>query len=204
MRDQKSLRIIEAAVAEFAEHGFFKTKTDGIAEKAQVSKGLVFHYYQSKKNLYGEAVAFAIDRLSAELNQQLFPRDSLLALFDYSMKLKFRMAETYPQEMQLLLDAYGNLESLPDELYEKVMSYIEVTRTQHFKLVSEILREMPIKASVNKEDVVHLVIMTFNQIELEARSLMGQEKVNDLHFFDVILKRSEVYMSILENGFIET
>ncbi|WP_166821357.1 TetR/AcrR family transcriptional regulator [Brevibacterium limosum] len=44
-------RILSAAVAEFAEHGFTKTTIRGIAAAAEVSPGLVIHHFGSKEGL---------------------------------------------------------------------------------------------------------------------------------------------------------
>jgi AcrR family transcriptional regulator len=44
-------RILSAAVAEFAEHGFTKTTIRGVAAAAEVSPGLVIHHFGSKEGL---------------------------------------------------------------------------------------------------------------------------------------------------------
>ncbi|WP_062240789.1 TetR/AcrR family transcriptional regulator [Brevibacterium epidermidis] len=44
-------KILSAAVAEFAEHGFTKTTIRGIAAAAEVSPGLVIHHFGSKDGL---------------------------------------------------------------------------------------------------------------------------------------------------------
>ena len=41
---------------EFSEKGFDRASTNSIAERAGVSKGLVFHYFGSKQRLYRELV----------------------------------------------------------------------------------------------------------------------------------------------------
>ncbi|WP_054715975.1 TetR/AcrR family transcriptional regulator [Lacticaseibacillus manihotivorans] len=53
---EKQARILDAAMHQFAHHGFRDTKTDAIAQAADVSKGLIFNYFDSKANLYLETV----------------------------------------------------------------------------------------------------------------------------------------------------
>lgn len=53
---EKEARIVDVAMHEFAQHGYRDTKTDEIAAQADVSKGLIFHYFKSKANLYLETV----------------------------------------------------------------------------------------------------------------------------------------------------
>lgn len=49
---EKRERVIAAALEEFAERGYLSASTNAIAEKAGVAKGLIFHYFGSKKKLY--------------------------------------------------------------------------------------------------------------------------------------------------------
>src|SRR5215475_13606540 len=63
-------RIREAAMHQFAEHGFERTTIRGIAAAAGVSGGLVRHHYGSKQELkdaVDEHVAAEIRRISDEM-----------------------------------------------------------------------------------------------------------------------------------------
>ena len=50
-RERRRLRILDAAEELFAAHGFTKTTVDEIAQRAGVSKGLVYVHYDSKEEL---------------------------------------------------------------------------------------------------------------------------------------------------------
>ena len=50
----KRQQIIEVATQLFAEHGFEKTPVSTICEKAEISKGLVFHHFKNKNELLRE------------------------------------------------------------------------------------------------------------------------------------------------------
>jgi len=65
--DARRSRILEAALAEFAEKGYKKASTNTIVKEAGVSKGLLFHYFISKKDLYIYLYKFAIDTITTEL-----------------------------------------------------------------------------------------------------------------------------------------
>jgi len=55
-------KIIEAAVQVFAEKGYSGASIEEIAERAGVSKGLVFWYFKSKKNLVREIALNVLPR----------------------------------------------------------------------------------------------------------------------------------------------
>jgi len=58
----KRERIIRAAVEEFAERGYEMASTNAITARAGISKGLLFHYFGSKRNLYVHALREMVGR----------------------------------------------------------------------------------------------------------------------------------------------
>ncbi|WP_181275002.1 TetR/AcrR family transcriptional regulator [Brevibacterium oceani] len=58
-------RILSAAVAEFAEHGFSKTTIRGIAAAAEVSPGLVIHHFGSKEGLRTACDEYVFEAITA-------------------------------------------------------------------------------------------------------------------------------------------
>ena len=48
----KQDRILNAAMEEFARNGYKNTSTNKIVKQAGISKGLLFHYFSNKKELY--------------------------------------------------------------------------------------------------------------------------------------------------------
>lgn len=59
--------ILEAAIAEFAEHGYRGASTAGIARRAQVTQPLVHHHFGSKEGLWNEVLKVAFLRIVQDL-----------------------------------------------------------------------------------------------------------------------------------------
>lgn len=80
----KQERIINAAIDEFFRNGYEKASTNEIVNKANISKGSLFKYFKSKKELYlfmHEHVMTIIDRIYDEMDwneTDLFRRLRLL------------------------------------------------------------------------------------------------------------------------------
>lgn len=55
---------MDAAAAQFAEHGFRATTIRGIAAAAGVDSALIRHYYGSKDDLFAATLSFPLDALS--------------------------------------------------------------------------------------------------------------------------------------------
>jgi TetR/AcrR family transcriptional regulator len=49
---EKQDRIINAAIKEFAEKGYDRASTNEIVKEAGISNGLLFHYFQNKKQMF--------------------------------------------------------------------------------------------------------------------------------------------------------
>ena len=49
-------KILQAAIAEFGEKGYEAASTNHICRQAEISKGLLFHYFKSKRTLFAEAL----------------------------------------------------------------------------------------------------------------------------------------------------
>jgi AcrR family transcriptional regulator len=50
--DKRKEQILEASLEEFSQKGFSGTKISDIVKRAEISQGLLYHYYKSKDELY--------------------------------------------------------------------------------------------------------------------------------------------------------
>lgn len=60
-------RILQAAVAEFAAHGFYDASLNQVIEAAGISKGSLYYYFDGKEDLYGYAIRTELEGLFARL-----------------------------------------------------------------------------------------------------------------------------------------
>lgn len=87
MQQASREKILMAAFALFAKNGYALTSVDSISIKAKVSKGLIYHYFESKqeilKALFHRLVQEGMEIIN--LNQQLPPKKFLDKLIDFSI-----------------------------------------------------------------------------------------------------------------------
>lgn len=72
--DGARIRILDAALAVFAQRGFDGARTREIADHAGANLGLITYYFQDKERLWRAAVTRAFTRLQGELAEVLTPR----------------------------------------------------------------------------------------------------------------------------------
>ena len=101
---QKRERIINAAIEEFASFPYEKASTNNIVKNAGISKGLLFHYFDSKQALYEQLIGFVIDKMYKAVidridwnETDLFERLKQLAL------VKLEISRIYPHMFDFLL-----------------------------------------------------------------------------------------------------
>lgn len=89
--------ILDAALHEFAEHGYSGASTRTIAGRAGVTIATVYHHFESKQMLYSAAYAYGIDRAWIAYGRAVEGKASLLdeleAMFETSLTIMKREPE---------------------------------------------------------------------------------------------------------------
>ena len=104
--DGTSARILDAALAVFAQRGFDGARTRQIADRAGANLGLITYYFRDKERLWRAAVTRAYTRLQEELADVLAPRpddDERVAL-ERLVRRFVRFVARNPEFMQLMND----------------------------------------------------------------------------------------------------
>jgi len=202
---QKEARIMQAALHAFAEAGYRDAKTDLIAEKAQVSKGLIFHYYGSKQALYVLTVQTATQTIMDSIDPRAYEAPSdLVALIVRGTKYKSEFGRTHPDEMRLLINAYGEVDQLPAKVQTQIKELYtqSITVTRH--LIQDVLTQMKLRPELKQDDVVDLIVGVYNQIFAEFQVHMAKNHdIKSMDDVQWIVERAKTYMGILEYGFTE-
>ncbi|AEF18127.1 MULTISPECIES: TetR/AcrR family transcriptional regulator [Thermoanaerobacterium] len=129
LSDEKRNRIIEASLREFSEKGYMRASTNEIVKNAGISKGLLFHYFKSKKNLFLYLFDRIVDEFVAAFYE--FIDDSSSDIFDRLMSwtmVKFRLYYRKPLEYRFLtVSIYDSPEEIKDDIlkrYERISSEV--------------------------------------------------------------------------------
>jgi len=147
IKNESKAKIVDAGLKLFIEKGLLATSVSEIATLAGISKGLMYHYYKSKEELYYELVSNAInssiDYMLAIFNLEKSPKEKIKLISRQMMdninrdhKIakyfvfinRFLITEkTSEKAPELIENAY-----IPLELTEKIIS--EGQRLEQFNL----------------------------------------------------------------------
>jgi len=106
---EKQQRVVNAALKEFANKGYDTASTNTMCREAGISKGLLFHYFTSKKDLYLYLYDYSVKQLSVKIHERVNveERDFFERLKQIS-EVKFAILNTSPDLFAFLQTA--NLE----------------------------------------------------------------------------------------------
>lgn len=89
-KEQRRTQLLHVALEEFIEKGFYGTSTNEIAKRCNISTGLVFHYFESKEDLYltilKEASA-GLNHMLAEIPENIDPLQMFLNIAAYTLDM---------------------------------------------------------------------------------------------------------------------
>lgn len=127
-REQRRQLILEQALELFVKKGYSETKIGDIAKAAHMSAGLMFHYFDSKEQLYE-----ALVRMGAEgttLPQKL-PYDNPLSFFEGFLDTLFSYAKESPWvfHMFILMAQARRSEGIPSSIKEIAMRVDQVEQS---------------------------------------------------------------------------
>jgi TetR/AcrR family transcriptional regulator len=119
--EDKRQKILDACLDEFAEYGYINASTNRIVRAAGISKGLLFHYFESKKKLFLYVLDYTLSTLIQKMSKYSasLTGDFFDTMWQYSL-IKTRIAVEEPQMYHIMYDAYLNLtEDIKDELMQR-------------------------------------------------------------------------------------
>ncbi|MCI8528988.1 MAG: TetR/AcrR family transcriptional regulator [Lachnospiraceae bacterium] len=120
LKKEKQDRMINAALKVFATQGYRHGSTDDIVREAAVSKGLLFHYFDSKLGVYCFVYDYSTRYMKLELNSTVDKKEK--DLFEVMKQIecaKMHAMRGYPYMQQFLN------RSIWEETYEVLLSVEE-------------------------------------------------------------------------------
>lgn len=122
-------RILDAASAEFAEHGFAGARVDEIAARARVNKAMLYYHVGDKRALYKAVLLRNFDRVSAAIAGALgdggSPREQLERVIS-ALTVVLREHSDHPRIV--LREVASGAVHLPDDVLRRMLELVEVVR----------------------------------------------------------------------------
>ena len=139
LKKEKQDRMINAALKVFAMQGYKHASTDDIVKEATISKGLLFHYFESKLGVYEFIYEYSVRYMVLEMSTVVSKTET--NLFEVMKQIEFARMNAmrgYPYMQQFLnrsmnedvsevLIAIEDMRELLETEYEKLFEQVKYT-----------------------------------------------------------------------------
>ncbi|AFA49983.1 TetR/AcrR family transcriptional regulator [Acetobacterium woodii] len=147
--DQKKVAIIQSGIAEFSKKSYMDASTDEITKNCGISKGILFHYFDNKKNFYLYCLEFALKKLLID-PQRTDQTDFYGIIFSYADE-KFKLCQKYPNEMRLVNMAAREMSAkIGEEKNALMIRYMISTRKKSQAIMAKAIATITLK-DIDKE-----------------------------------------------------
>lgn len=197
----KQHTIRQAALEEFAVHGYQKASTNRIVKAAGIGKGMLFYYFTSKQELYEYLVKYSLefiqsrylDKVDAE-EPDLIERLTQLARL--KMEAQAENEEVFKFSAVFLLEGEAHL---PKELAAK----IEELKQSGYSLMYEGIDQSRFRKDAEPDKVFHLIRWSIDGYQQELLARLTGQKLSDIDFAPY-WEEFYAYLAILKKSFYET
>jgi len=203
---EKKELIINVAIEEFVKNGYDKASTDIITSRAGISKGILFHYFKSKKNLYLYVVTYALKLIIEKTMEALKGVSSpdFFARVKEIYLLKHKITGPYIKETQLISDAILSPPAAVQKEMEEVANTYYSKYQEDFMLEHIYLRELiqtdRLREGITADKVIKMTMFTCEQLGNKYQTLYKNKQYDFFSEPDPLVQELEDYLQIIEYG----
>jgi len=195
---EKQDRILNAALKEFANKGFQMASTNEIVKEAGISKGLLFHYFNNKKDLFLFLYNYFIDLMIREIHAKVnWEEKDIFLRFRHIGVLKFELFNQYPEMFNFIKSVYKEDDSeVKGAIDQKSKELLE----NGYKDLFGDVDLSKFKEDLDVEKTVNIIFWA-----MEGFAYRQQDKALSIDFdqayLDEMLREMDAYCEILRKSF---
>lgn len=198
--NEKQEKILSAAVEEFAENGYHNASTNRIAARAGVSKGIIFHYFTNKKNLYLVALDTCLEKMKKMFEEHFrscHGKDIFEKLRLWAYK-KMQISVEYPVLSKFLVSVI----ELPEDLRDGVMAKIQTLQQNIIENVFRDFEELKLRKGLSHQDAMKFVLASLNGLGSMYIKMYESNPRQLLEDREKILTEAEKYLQMIKFGIL--
>ena len=202
LSEEKKERILSTGIRAFSEKPYREVSTDAITRACRISKGILFHYFHSKKDFYLYCLEQAMCRLTEKTAEA--EGKSFYEILFFEMERKNELCRKYRDEMHLVnmasRDASTEIQKEREAVFRK---YAESIQAESFRTVERALKTLNLRSIKNERILKEGLYVYVNA--LMNRVLRQYQEDPDAFFehSDDIQKEMKEYLELFLYGICE-
>lgn len=192
--------ILSASMHEFGAHGYASVTVDSICAKHGISKGMLYHYYSGKDDLFLLCANQVFHELVLQLKRELSlsEQDKPIDAIKHFFMIRERFLELHPDLKRIFVDALLNTpHHLEKEIHELRRPIRDLNRSFLKKLISGLM----LREGLNTESVVCYLESIDIIFPSFIRQICAEKKAQDLH---TMLQTVENVLEMVLFGILRT
>lgn len=189
LKKEKQDRMINAALKIFALNGYTHASTDDIVREAHISKGLLFHYFESKIGVYSFLCDYSVKYFTLELTSAIDSGETdYFKVMKQVEAAKMQTLKTYPFMLYFLNSC--KKETVPEALLETESEKLQYETT--FADIYAKTDHSALKANPLTDKYLKMLDCTLNTLmedSLRVNSFNAEMQYKDnISYIDVVAK----------------
>lgn len=195
LSDEKRERIIDAALKEFANRSYHKSRITAIADDAGIAKGSFYQYFEGKKDLFGYIMKLIVKKKFEYINQDMMVNQQKYEFFELLREMYvsgFRFAKDNPK-----LVAIGNKVTSNKDLLREIWGENKDQGSDFFKQLLEVgLAKGELEPSIDK-NLISKILTTINYSLVDIIYKDGEFDLDDE---ENIMETIDEMIDFIKNG----
>ncbi|WP_379128958.1 TetR/AcrR family transcriptional regulator [Paenibacillus sp. sgz500958] len=198
LNPEKQDRILNAALKEFALKGYQNASTNEIVKEAGISKGLLFHYFNNKKDLYLFLFDYFMELLMDEIQQRVdWNEKDIFARYKQVGMIKFELFSKYP-------NVFGFIKTIRPEVASEVKPDLELRQKQFldkgYKDIFSGLDFSSFKEGIDIEKALSIIYWTMEGFAYKQQDKVAAITLED-YDVDEMMAEMDTYCEMLRIAF---
>ncbi|WP_206214682.1 TetR/AcrR family transcriptional regulator [Adlercreutzia sp. ZJ242] len=184
--------IVTAGVEAFGRFSYKDARTEDIARRAGISKGLLFFYFRNKRELYLYLMDYLMEKATeVVVDERFWEIDDFFELLRYTVSQKSAALKRFPYMLEFTLRAfYPSHRDIRDVMNRWNWEQVDVLTDRYFSHV----RRDKFRAGITPNRVMRMLIWMGDGYLHEKRALRQPIDVDDLvREFDVWLDMTQLW-----------
>jgi TetR/AcrR family transcriptional regulator len=191
-------KILDACFEVFAQYGYANTSTTMLADAAGISKALIFHHFNSKKDLYLCVLDRCFEKGRIDMGFDILLDN--LDFFDAKEQtsiIKFHYYKHNPSLTKIIREAFY---ATPAEVKTEIQDKFGALFAKNEKEWKRSFEKVALKDGVDRDQAFRLVMLIFDYFDHKYISEFQNSENLDEAYLQIILEERKSFLSMIRFG----
>ncbi|MCM3160109.1 TetR/AcrR family transcriptional regulator [Metabacillus litoralis] len=198
--DEKREKILTICIEEFAKTGYEKTSTETITSRAGISKGILFHYFKSKKNLYLYVVDYCSQLIGGKIIEEIkkVKKNDFFERIKEVVLIKQRIQYDFLIETKLVTSATLHP---PVELQEQLQNLLQKNTDQYSgEFLNKLVDKQLLQGRTSPEKIIELTLLALDSVSKKYVHLFESKQLEYDDILEKMMPELDEYIDIIKYG----